>query len=494
MPKRILVGVPVYRGSDHVAETLRSLQAQTFQDFEVLISVDAADEQSAAACEPFLADPRYRMVMQPKRLGWAGNLNWLWAQNESEFFCYYQQDDLTDPSYFAVLIAEAERHPAASVVFCDIQFFGAHEEVSTGSSITGADPAERVMAQLETFYWGSLRGLVRREALRAAAPLRITATDSFGEDFTWYLKLARYGEMVHVPQLLYFKRAHVKSLTTEWFEKWPLEKRRTALVTLCTSLLDAALAAAVTLDERLAFFFAVLERLVLKQWILPVDELTGEQRARLIGDFFAAMRDEPLYDHRSDFDMSPDALMRVAIERFGLPSPSETAPSAPHPGEMSAIAAAERQIRARIGYAFGEPIEFREPAARRFMQGAWGEMEHWGVWITGPMAELVLWPAPQSDGPRYVTACLKWFWAEWRSRLLVDVMAQDKVFATWEFCDPKGPERFCYMATTIPAGLVSADRPLRLTFAVRDLEKPEELGLSPRAPVLSLGLQQLKIV
>ena len=494
MPKRILVGVPVYRGWDHVAETLHSLQAQSFQDFEVLISVDAADERSAAACEPFLADPRYRMVMQPKRLGWAGNLNWLWAQNESEFFCYYQQDDLTDPSYFAVLLAEAERNPAASVVFCDIQFFGAHEEISTGTSITGADPAERVMAQLETFYWGSLRGLVRREALRAAAPMRITATDSFGEDFSWYLKLARHGEMVRVPQLLYFKRAHVKSLTTEWFEKWPLEKRRTALVTLSTSLLDAALAAAVTLDQRLAFFLAVLERLVLKQWVYPVDGLTADERASLIGDFFAAMRDEPLYDHRGDFGMSEDALMRVALERFGLPCPGGPAPPAPRPDERTAVAAAERQIRARIGYAFGEPIEFREPAARRFMQGAWGETEHWGVWITGPMAELVLWPEPQSDGPRYVTTRLKWFWAEWRSRLVVDVMAQDTIISTWEFSDPKGPERFSYMATTIPAGLVSADRPLRLTFAVRDLEQPEDLGLSPRAPVLSLGLQQLKIV
>jgi glycosyltransferase involved in cell wall biosynthesis len=90
---RILVGVPVYRGAMHIAETLRSIQDQDCSTFRVLISVDDGDRESAAACESFLSNPLFSLVMQDCRLGWHGNINWLMSQAQCEFFCYWQQDD-----------------------------------------------------------------------------------------------------------------------------------------------------------------------------------------------------------------------------------------------------------------------------------------------------------------------------------------------------------------------------------------------------------------
>ena len=40
MPRRITVGVPVYKGVGQVGKALACLQEQTFRDFEVIISVD----------------------------------------------------------------------------------------------------------------------------------------------------------------------------------------------------------------------------------------------------------------------------------------------------------------------------------------------------------------------------------------------------------------------------------------------------------------------
>ena len=111
MAKRITVGVPVYRGADQVATALRSLQQQTFQDFDVVISIDGNDEASAEACQPFLADPRFRMVVQPERLDWYGNFNWLLGQELHEFFCYRQHDDTTAPEFFEVLLRAADANP-----------------------------------------------------------------------------------------------------------------------------------------------------------------------------------------------------------------------------------------------------------------------------------------------------------------------------------------------------------------------------------------------
>jgi glycosyltransferase involved in cell wall biosynthesis len=67
---RITVGLPVYRGADLVPKALDCLQRQTFRNFEAIISVDGGDEETAVACRPFLADPRFRMVIHPQRLDW----------------------------------------------------------------------------------------------------------------------------------------------------------------------------------------------------------------------------------------------------------------------------------------------------------------------------------------------------------------------------------------------------------------------------------------
>ena len=78
---RITVGLPAYKGADLIGKCLDCLQRQTFGDFEAIISVDGGDAETAAAGGPFLADPRFRMVVHSERLDWVGNFNWLLQQD-----------------------------------------------------------------------------------------------------------------------------------------------------------------------------------------------------------------------------------------------------------------------------------------------------------------------------------------------------------------------------------------------------------------------------
>jgi len=45
MPGRVTVGVPVYRGEAFLAESLKSVLDQTYQNFDVLISVDGSESE-----------------------------------------------------------------------------------------------------------------------------------------------------------------------------------------------------------------------------------------------------------------------------------------------------------------------------------------------------------------------------------------------------------------------------------------------------------------
>lgn len=98
----VFLAMPVYRGGAFLEETLNSIRNQEFQDFRLFMSVDGSDELSAAVCRKYLEDSRFRVIMQPERLGWARNLNWLIAQCNGEYFCYWQQDDFMLPIVPAV--------------------------------------------------------------------------------------------------------------------------------------------------------------------------------------------------------------------------------------------------------------------------------------------------------------------------------------------------------------------------------------------------------
>ena len=142
------MGLPVYKGADLIAKALDCLQRQTFGNFEAIISVDGDDVETAAACRPFLADPRFRMVVHPERLDWVGNFNWLLQQDLKEFFCYRQHDDTTAPEFFEVLLQAADKEPNAAAIYCDCQYSGGRNDIEIAPSIEG-EPLDRMLQYIE---------------------------------------------------------------------------------------------------------------------------------------------------------------------------------------------------------------------------------------------------------------------------------------------------------------------------------------------------------
>ena len=41
---RLSIGLPVYNGEDHVADAIDSIRAQTFEDFELIVSDNASTD------------------------------------------------------------------------------------------------------------------------------------------------------------------------------------------------------------------------------------------------------------------------------------------------------------------------------------------------------------------------------------------------------------------------------------------------------------------
>ena len=308
----ITVGVPVYHSWDIVADTLHSLQRQTHQDFTALISVDGGDERSADACRPFLSDSRFVLHVHAEQLGWAANINWLLSRADQAFFCYLQHDDHIEPAYFEALVAAAAAHPAASVCHTDLAWIGRRRGVEIQPSITGT-ALERTIAQLDQITWIPFHGLIRQSAIAAAGPLRIDEHDSYAEDPVWLTKVARLGDFIRVPQVLYAKRSHSGNTHERWF-RWGHDERFGAWVAFCVALLDAALPSASNDAERLELARLVFHRLIGRTRELPLFRATTpEQHEQLVAAFFARAETQRLCRMRED----PATKRRIVTFPFG---------------------------------------------------------------------------------------------------------------------------------------------------------------------------------
>jgi GT2 family glycosyltransferase len=249
---RICVAVPVWHGAEFVAETLESVLGQRGAELTIVVSVDGGDETSAAACQPFLADPRVRLLVQPRRLGWVGNCSAALAAAAAEgvdYACLQPHDDVLEHDYLAALLAAAEANPDAAVVYSDIQSFGTNDRVIRQPTIAGS-PFERQLGLLRDHFAAvAFRGLTRVAALRSILPMAGNPCENFAADTVWMARQALAGDLVRVPRALYRKRYHANNTHTQWFA-WSYERRITAWIRHCLDMLAEALKASNTPSER----------------------------------------------------------------------------------------------------------------------------------------------------------------------------------------------------------------------------------------------------
>jgi glycosyltransferase involved in cell wall biosynthesis len=300
MPERVTIGVPVYRGEPYLAETLRSIQEQTHRELEVLLSIDGPDPACEAIGRTFLTDSRFRLVVQPKRLGWVGNLNWLLARVETDFWYFHQQDDLVAPDYVETLLAHARVNPAAALIYCDLIPFGRVEaSFSQPASVRGETAFMRLMTLLhEHFPAFAFRGLTRAAAVREAGGVPVNDADDFGVDMSWLAGVARAGELLHVARPLYRKRYHSENTESKWWA-WPKEKRLSAWCAHCVNMLEQVLRIEASTQERRLLWAAAVERLTSPQaagHFLPVAQLTRSDREWIFDNFLDRARASALLD------------------------------------------------------------------------------------------------------------------------------------------------------------------------------------------------------
>ena len=114
---QITVALPVYNGEQYIAIAIKSVLAQTFSDFELLILDNCSTDNTLDIIRTF-SDPRIRLIVNPKNLGMIENWNLAVSLATGKYIKILSHDDLLAPSCLAEQINGFLKYQNIGIVTC----------------------------------------------------------------------------------------------------------------------------------------------------------------------------------------------------------------------------------------------------------------------------------------------------------------------------------------------------------------------------------------
>jgi glycosyltransferase involved in cell wall biosynthesis len=225
---KVAIGLPVYNGSNFLRAALDSILAQSYGDFDLIISDNASTDNTEQICRAYAReDSRIQYIRQQTNVGAANNYNLVFQMADSQYFKWAAHDDVLAPGFLRACIDVLDRDagvviasPASTLI----------DEASTplpysaerggmidrsgvcwpvvpekNDGLAASDPAVRFEAvMLIMVMCVEVFGLMRRSAL-----LRTSLHGRFsGSDKVLLAEMSLLGRFWLGSEPLFFRRCH----------------------------------------------------------------------------------------------------------------------------------------------------------------------------------------------------------------------------------------------------------------------------------------------
>lgn len=291
MSPRVSIGLPVYNGERFVCEAIESVLAQTFTDFELVISDNGSTDATPDIAAEFAArDPRIRHLRHDVTRGARWNFNRVVEECRGEFFVWLASDDAWEREFLERCLAELDADPGVVLAFSHVTYVDEHSEVIGERNLSMRADSERVGERLWDLLmaWHDclpIFGVVRADVLRRTPLLPPYASG----DHLLIAQLGLIGRFAIVDAKLFRSRLHpgqsIQSFNvwvdhhayTEWFEATEPGRLRFPQWRLLGDLATSVWRAPTGIVERIRCVPAVV-RWCIRYRILFVKDLTVAAR------------------------------------------------------------------------------------------------------------------------------------------------------------------------------------------------------------------------
>jgi glycosyltransferase involved in cell wall biosynthesis len=237
---RVSIGVPVYNGDNFLEAALDSILAQTYKDFELIISDNASLDRTQIICEQYAAyDPRIRYYRNHENLGAAQNYNNVFNLSIGDYFKWAAHDDICAPQFLERCVEILDHEPEVVLCYPRTSLIDEHG-VMIGDYLDSLDLRSPFPHQRFEQYHKRYRtpamcnpifGLIRAETLKQTVLIRSYP----GSDMILLGELALRGILFEIPEPLFFRRDHPQASIQAhpglgeraiWFDPTNIDKRQ----------------------------------------------------------------------------------------------------------------------------------------------------------------------------------------------------------------------------------------------------------------------------
>lgn len=114
--KLVSIGMPTYNRAHLLRRSLDSLLAQTYKNFELIISDDGSVDDTEKICTQYAErDKRIRYIRHPKNIGHVVNFEYVMRQANGDYFMWAADDDYWDKTFVEKLLDALKQNPKASL-------------------------------------------------------------------------------------------------------------------------------------------------------------------------------------------------------------------------------------------------------------------------------------------------------------------------------------------------------------------------------------------
>ena len=208
----VSVIIPAYNAEKYLGEAVRSILAQTFTDFELLIIDDGSSDNTLQVANAF-TDPRIRIIANKENLGVPRTRNIGWKEARGQFIAHQDADDYSRPTRLEKQITylRSPENKKIGVLGTNRQTIGRKGKIRAHKTM----PKKIVLDDL----------LHKNPIINGSVMMRSSVLEKMNgydewfstcEDYDLWLRIANESVCIRIfPEALYVFREHDESTTTK---------------------------------------------------------------------------------------------------------------------------------------------------------------------------------------------------------------------------------------------------------------------------------------
>lgn len=211
------IGMPAYNSEGDIADAIDALLAQTFTDFELIISDNCSSDRTQEICEEYSRkDPRVKYHRNSENLGASGNYNRVFELSEGKYFKWASSNDYCAPSFLEKCVQVMDDHPDCVLVCPKTRLYSKeitncsdyHEPLST---LGLESPTDRMAYIIDNIRLNNVMNGVFRSEHLAKTPLMVPF---FASDVCLMGEIALYGHVLEIDEFLFYRQMDEESSTS----------------------------------------------------------------------------------------------------------------------------------------------------------------------------------------------------------------------------------------------------------------------------------------